>query len=463
MNKNIYQLSPDSSLELLSIKEMKWLMEHSKQSELHELLRCCVLAVLNSGSAEDNVRKILDQYHDFDFQLKWRQRGVFFELTQPPLRAFVDGELIKGIKEQISSVVRDLVYSQMMLEEDRQCNLNICKEKNNPGEGVTDFVFKILRNSKSIVVDKKPSLVVCWGGHSISGNEYKYTKKVGYQLGLRGLDICTGCGAGAMKGPMKGATIAHAKQRQQKPLYLGITEPGIISSESPNPIVNHLVIMPDIEKRLEAFIRLAHSVVIFPGGVGTAEELLYLLGVMSHPDNKNNPLKIILTGPLSSRDYFKILIEFIEKTLGKSATKLIKLIINDSEKVAKTVLSGVEETTQYRKRLDDSFHFNWRLKVEKEWQTPFSPTHKNMEKLNLSKQQPIHTLALELRKAFSGIVTGNVKPEGIKQIEQHGPFVMKNGGENLRHLDELLKHFVEQKRMMISSDQYHPCYRIQPD
>ena len=48
-------------------------------------------------------------------------------------------------------------------------------------------------------------------------------------------------------------------------------KPGIIAAESPNPIVNDLVIMPDIEKRLEAFVRLAHGIVVFPGGVGTAE------------------------------------------------------------------------------------------------------------------------------------------------------------------------------------------------
>ena len=49
-----------------------------------------------------------------------------------------------------------------------------------------------------------------------------------------------------MKGPMKGATIAHAKQRVNG-RYIGITEPGIIAAESPNPIVNKLIIMPDIE------------------------------------------------------------------------------------------------------------------------------------------------------------------------------------------------------------------------
>jgi len=37
----------------------------------------------------------------------------------------------------------------------------------------------------------------------------------------------------------------------------------IIAAEAPNPIVNDLVIMPDIEKRLEAFTRVGHGIVIF--------------------------------------------------------------------------------------------------------------------------------------------------------------------------------------------------------
>ncbi|BBI61827.1 hypothetical protein HSBAA_31330 [Vreelandella sulfidaeris] len=97
-----------------------------------------------------------------------------------------------------------------------------------------------------------------------SREEYEYTKDVGYHLGLRDLDICTGCGPGAMKGPMKGANVAHAKQRRKESRYLGISEPGIIAAEAPNPIVNELVVMPDIEKRLEAFVRLGHGIIVFP-------------------------------------------------------------------------------------------------------------------------------------------------------------------------------------------------------
>ncbi len=45
--------------------------------------------------------------------------------------------------------------------------------------------------------------------------------------------------------------------------------------------------MPDIENARKLFVRIAHGIIIFPGGVGTAEELLYLLGFWMNPANKN--------------------------------------------------------------------------------------------------------------------------------------------------------------------------------
>ena len=90
-------------------------------------------------------------------------------------------------------------------------------------------------------------------------------------------DLVAAYGQGAMKGPMKGAALGHAKQRTGFGRYVGLTEPTIIAAEAPNPIVNELVILPDMEKRLEAFVRLAHAIIIFPGGVGTAEEILHLI------------------------------------------------------------------------------------------------------------------------------------------------------------------------------------------
>ena len=58
-----------------------------------------------------------------------------------------------------------------------------------------------------------------------------------------------------------------------------------------------LVILPDIEKRLEAFVRFGHGFVVFPGGAGTAEEILYLLGILLNPANGDMPFHLVFTGP----------------------------------------------------------------------------------------------------------------------------------------------------------------------
>ena len=94
------------------------------------------------------------------------------------------------------------------------------------------------------------------------------------------------------------------------------------------------MILPDIEKRLEAFVRLGHGIIIFPGGVGTAEELLYLLGIMMHPANERQPMPIILTGPKESADYFRAIDDFVKATLGEPATSLYRIIVGDAPEVA---------------------------------------------------------------------------------------------------------------------------------
>lgn len=451
--KSVYFINPVSSLELLSINEMKWLIKQS-EGEQHELIRRCVLAVLNSGAELDDPKEILNKYRDFDVRLSWQRRGIRFELINPPTDAFVDGEMILGMREHLSAVVRDLIYSPSLYSTNNNHELS-------KGAKITDFIFRILRNAETVSPGRRPNLVVCWGGHSISEIEYKYTKKVGYEFGLRGMDICTGCGPGVMKGPMKGATISHAKYRNPDALYLGITEPGIISSEPPNTIVNHLVILPDIEKRLEAFVRLSHAIVIFPGGVGTAEELLYLIGVLLHPDNQELPLQVILTGPKASIGYFEQLDQFIKETLGEQATKYYQIIIEDPQKVARVVKKAIQELTAFRVENSDSFHFNWRLKISETWQLPFEATHESMAALNLSKDQPVHELALNLRKAFSGIVAGNIKPEGVLLIEKHGPFILHGGQEISHSLNRLLQCFIADQRMTLPTREYVPCYRIE--
>ena len=447
VNARIY---PRGGLDVLSRAEVARLRDASTGG-MHDLLRRCALAVLTSGSASDDPRAAKELYPDFDIEVLQQDRGVRIDLINAPAMAFVDGEIIRGVAELLFAVVRDLAYTAIELGEAGGRDLG-------SSDGMTDAVFGLLRNAR-VLQPSDPNLVVCWGGHSINRDEYLYTKQVGYELGLRGLDICTGCGPGAMKGPMKGATIAHAKQRRRRMRYIGITEPGIIAAESPNPIVNHLVIMPDIEKRLEAFVRVGHGIIVFPGGVGTAEEILYLLGILLREENAGLPFPLILTGPTASAPYFEQIDQFLRLTLGDAATSRYEIIVGDPAQVARRMHAGIRKVREYRIAHKDSFFFNWSLHVPVEFQQPFVPTHEAMAALDLHHGRKPHELAADLRRAFSGIVAGNVKEEGMRRIEERGPFEIHGDPDMMQALDALLRAFVVQRRMKIAGE-YRPCYRV---
>lgn len=442
---------PKKALEVLSQLEVARLMD-ANQGEVATVFRQCALAVLNTGSNIDSVTEVLDQHKAFAIKVIDQERGIKLEIENAPPSAFVEGEMILGIQEHLFSVLRDIVYINNELQENRDIDFSST-------QGITNGVFHIVRNSGILQQNTASNLVVCWGGHSINEVEYDYTKEVGYQLGLRCLDICTGCGPGAMKGPMKGATIGHAKQRHTG-RYIGITEPGIIAAESPNPIVNKLVIMPDIEKRLEAFVRVGHGIIVFPGGVGTAEEILYILSVLMSPKNNAVPFPLIFTGPPSAEKYFEQIDAFIGSTLGKEAQSCYEIIIDNPKLVASKMKRHMESVKAFRSSTHDAYYFNWILDTNLDLQTPFEPTHENMAALNLRKDQSAYELAVNLRKAFSGIVGGNVKEEGVKAIEEHGPFEISGDEEIMRPLEQLLNAFVEQKRMKIPTTEYKPCYKL---
>jgi len=196
------QISPEGRLEILSKTEVAKLLDHS-HGGLYDTFRNCSLAVLNCGNALDDGKELLERFSSFDIRVVQRERGIKLDVKGAPAGAFVDGKMIKGIHEHLFAVLRDILYVSDEIVDNPRFNLTT-------SEGITDSVFHILRNASVLYPLNNPNIAICWGGHSISREEYDYTKDVGYQLGLRGLDICTGCGPGAMKGPMRGAASAHA-------------------------------------------------------------------------------------------------------------------------------------------------------------------------------------------------------------------------------------------------------------
>ncbi|PQQ27143.1 nucleotide 5'-monophosphate nucleosidase PpnN [Photorhabdus hindustanensis] len=452
----ITHINPLGSMDLLSQLEVDMLKSTAK-SDLYRLFRNCSLAVLNSGSQTDNSKELLSKYTDFEINVLRRERGVKLELIDPPEDAFVDGKIIHSLQANLFAVLRDILFVHTQITDPGQPDYS---DSENSAH-ITNRIFSILRHARALHTDDDLNMIVCWGGHSISKQEYQYGRKVGNQLGLRGLNICTGCGPGAMEAPMKGAAVGHAQQNYKNSRFIGITEPSIIAAEPPNPLVNELIIMPDIEKRLEAFVRIAHGIVIFPGGVGTAEELLYLLGILMNPENQEQILPLILTGPKESEDYFQVLDEFIVHTLGEDIRRYYHIIIDNAPEVARIMKEAMPLVRDSRHSTGDAYSFNWSMKINYDLQQPFEPSHENMADLNLHSDQPSEKLAASLRRAFSGIVAGNVKEVGIQAIEKQGPFKIHGDVKIMRHMDKLLKDFVEQHRMKLpGGTAYEPCYEI---
>jgi hypothetical protein len=201
-------------------------------------------------------------------------------------------------------------------------------------------------------------------------------------------------------------------------------------------------------------------VIVFPGGVGTAEEVLYLVGTLLQPRNEDVLLPFVMTGPASSRGYFEQLHEFIGLTLGERAQSLYRIIIDDPQAVGQHLRRAVAEVHAQRTTRNESFYFNWRLQVPEAMQQRFEPTHANMRALRLSRDVPLHELASELRRAFSGIVSGNVKPEGQRAVAEKGPFELGGHASLLAPLDELLARFASEGRMKTGPGGYVPCYRL---
>ena len=135
------------------------------------------------------------------------------------------------------------------------------------------------------------------------------------------------------------------------------------------------------------------------------------------------------------------------------------MIIDDAEAVGAAMTRQIRSVQRARRRSGDAYYFNWLLSIPKAHQQPFEVTHESVASLNLVRSQPVGDLAVEVRRAFSAIVTGNVKEPGIRMIKKHGPFQLRADAQLTDALDRLLSEFAEQGRMRLLGD-YTPCYEV---
>src|SRR5258707_15429152 len=167
------RVAPKGSLEHLSQQEIAKLLD-SGQGGPDPLFRKCALAVLNSGSDIDDSRAIFEKYRDFDLRIVRQAWGFKLEIKNAPAAAFVDGVMIRGLKDHLFAVLRDVVFISNEIMESGRFDPR-------SSSSITNAVFHILRNARVLELQVKPNLVVCWGGHSIRLLECDLTKQAGYE------------------------------------------------------------------------------------------------------------------------------------------------------------------------------------------------------------------------------------------------------------------------------------------
>ena len=416
----------------------------SRIAEAGNGFRETVAALIDIHKADnDDKRELREKYAGMTIRAEPTDRGLTLRCCGVPTESLLAGDLPERQKRQISQAVRDLILDPTR------------PEAQSESAAVSGYVRSFVARTPLLQQAPRPRCFV-WGGHAVGRAEYDFAKEVGYwDALLNGTEHITGCGPGVMKAPFKGAVVAYGKQDYDKRGihrdYVGFSERGIIAAEAPNGLVSELVIFPDVEKRMEAFIRAAHRGRIHPGGAGTAEELLTMLGVLSHPANADiaYPLDLV---ERPDGDYMRHLTDWLRTCFGDALDHLFSVHQDSARAYAEHVHGTNAE-------LDWTELWNDRLYFPPEMQQPFQVTFASMEGLDLSRDQSPFQLLVNLRRFFSALVYLAVKfPD---EAEAWGGELPRIHGDPdiLRATDDLIRWFDAAGRMQLHGEYRRP-YRI---
>lgn len=382
-------------------------------------------------------------------------------------------KLIKIKERQILCGIRDFLFTRQY---------PIIKEPNGSisSNTLTEYVFDFVKNAQVLTrrdfQSNQLGRVMIQGGHHIPDFESHHHKRMGYGLGLLGFELITGSGPGCMEDPMKGALRGYQMNGHKGKKFIGVTEDGIISGEPCNDYIDHLIVFPDIEKRLEAFIRMSRAGIMLPGGVGTFEEILTFLWIKTHPQNKDLKFPMYFCQPKQSGDFFKIILNFLEECFQKDFLKegIVRYYLGDSvdkmnpdfdpRQISYDLYDEMHENRKYYKaraiknQKPLSMLWDWDLYFPEQLQTPLTITPDFVETLRFEKGMPIEELFFSLRSLSSAIVEVNVRNR--KFIDQYGQFTIKGDKAILTKLDEIFQMFAREGRM--GGREYRCPYIIKP-
>ena len=448
--------APRGSLENLSQAEIDKLLDTS-HTGLYTLFRNCALAVLNSGSDSDNAKEIFERYRNFDVQIAAPRLGHQARDHQCAGR---------GIRRR-----RDDPAAS------RSTCSRCCATSSTPPTrssaparldardraSITNAVFTCCA-TRACSTTRRGRTWWCAGAatRSVTRVPLRQARRLRARAARRSMSA-PAAGPGAMKAPMKGAGVGHAKQRiTPGPLH----RPHRARHHRRRAAERHRQSARDhaghrkAARGVRAARRTASS--CFPAASAPPRRSCTCSGCCSIRPTRAQPLPVVLTGPRASAGYFEQIARFIEGTLGAAGAHPAEGHHRRPGRLSRATWSArSSRCASSAARQNDSYNFNWLLRVPYELQLPFEVTHASMR-------------ALELHRAAAGASPGRQSAarvlrhrhrqrQGARRRGHRACMVRTSSRairEIMRLLDELLTAFVAQRRMKLPGSAYRPCYRL---
>lgn len=338
-------------------------------------------------------------------------------------------DLMESQKEKIAKAIRDVILLP----------------PSSP-DNIKEYVRKFIDRTGLFDTDFRNRTFV-WGGHSLpdgrNGSEYKHAKEIAYWDSIVNLtEYITGCGEDIMRAPFSGSFLGYLRRNLiigEDRDFIGFTEQKILAAEPPNSYVNRLIVFPDIALRIIAFILASHRGRVHPGGVGTIEEIMSFLAVKSHDKNQDLHYPFDLVEPKNST-YMQQIQEYFKICFGDKLNHLFEVHSGvDPKSFAEHILEtkGSEEKELWQEHIH----------IPDELLQPFKVTFKNMEDLDLSRDQDPYSLLINLRNFYSAIVSLTVKNPALLDLWEDNVPLIKGDKEIISATDRFIERFNQEGRI----------------
>ena len=192
---------------------------------------------------------------------------------------------------------------------------------------------------------ERPCISVFGSARTKNNNAwYLEAEKAGKLLVQEGFGVITGGGPGIMEAANKGAY----EEQEDASIGIGIELP---FEASMNPYINTGVENRYFFTRKVMFLKYSQGFIIFPGGLGTLDELFEALTLAQTGHNVKYPIVLVGT------EYWRGLINWMQDTLWTNGT--IKQADFDLFRVVDTAEEAVEKVVEYHEKYKEDAETNF--------------------------------------------------------------------------------------------------------